>query len=273
MFMTVLLPYNVLDKSKIMSFKPKRNQTNLLAKQRVLFLRKKTNKKNAHPNHLLDDDQVSQYLSQNPDFFIRNARQIESMTIPHPVRGVISLPEWQLARQRNKIQQLEAEITLLMENASLNEKLFVSIMTLFNQLLQANDMTDLQTRLTQWAKSLGLIDAYLYLFDDKWQIAPPSNYNYLALSPEKFDYIRVRHLQFNFQYLGQLNPTELALLIHDKHFIGSIAMTLLGEYGDLGVLIFASRSSSHYQEGQGTILLEKISILLPLIIKRWIARR
>ncbi|MEM8266776.1 DUF484 family protein, partial [Morganella morganii] len=47
----------------------------------------------------LDDDTVMQYLLQNPDFFIRNARQVEQMRVPHPVRGTVSLVEWHLARQ------------------------------------------------------------------------------------------------------------------------------------------------------------------------------
>lgn len=72
----------------------------------------------------LDDDAVMQYLLQNPDFFIRNARLVEQMHIPHPVRGSVSLVEWQLGRQRNQIGQLEEEITLLMEQAGLNEVLF-----------------------------------------------------------------------------------------------------------------------------------------------------
>ena len=31
----------------------------------------------------LDDDTVMQYLLQNPDFFIRNVRQVEQMRVPH----------------------------------------------------------------------------------------------------------------------------------------------------------------------------------------------
>lgn len=36
---------------------------------------------------LLDDQAVSDYLRQNPDFFIRNARAVEQMAVPHPVRA------------------------------------------------------------------------------------------------------------------------------------------------------------------------------------------
>ncbi|WP_392563925.1 DUF484 domain-containing protein [Orbus wheelerorum] len=222
---------------------------------------------------LLNDELVSDYLIQNPDFFIRHAKQIEEMNIPHPVRGVISLSEWQLARQRNKIRQLESEITLLMEHACSNEQLFESLMRLQNELLLASDLNDLLAKLNQWAKSLGLVGAYLYLFDNKWQLNIPSSYRHFALSTDKFDFIRVRHLQYNYQYLGQLNNTELNLLIPEKTYIGSVALSLLGRFGDLGVLVFASRNPNHYQTGQGTLLIQKISEMLPILINRWVIRK
>lgn len=221
----------------------------------------------------LNDELVSQYLVQNPDFFIRHAKQIEQMNIPHPVRGVISLSEWQLARQRNKIKQLEAEITLLMEQASANEKLFESLMHLQNELLKADNLNNLAERLNTWAKSLGLTGAYLYLFEDKWQLGTPLNYHNFSISAEKFEFIRVRYLQYSAYYLGQLNMTELNMLIPEKTYVGSVALAMLGQFTDLGILVFASRNPYHYQANQGTLLLEKISELLPLLISRWIMRK
>ncbi len=35
----------------------------------------------------LDDRAVVDYLLRNPEFFIRNARVVEEMRVPHPVRG------------------------------------------------------------------------------------------------------------------------------------------------------------------------------------------
>ncbi|MFQ1018702.1 DUF484 family protein [Gilliamella sp. CG13] len=220
----------------------------------------------------LNDEVVSQYIINNPDFFIRNANQIESLQIPHPVRGVISLPEWHMARQRNKIKQLESEITLLMEHATANEQLFSQLMDLQLKLIQTSDLNELIQSLNSWAKSLGLNGAYLYLFDDKWLLSAPSNYHYLALNSSQFDFIRVRHLQYSHQYLGALNSTELDFLLPEHNYVGSVALSLLGKFGDLGILIFTSANPHHYQAGQGTLLLEKISELLPILIEKWIMR-
>ncbi|OCG61342.1 DUF484 family protein [Gilliamella sp. Nev3-1] len=220
----------------------------------------------------LNDEIVSQYIIDNPDFFIRNARCVESVQVPHPVRGGISLPEWYMARQRNKIKQLESEITLLMEHASANELLFNQMMDLQIELFKAQDLNQLIVILNTWAKSLGLSGAYLYLFDDKWLLSAPSSYYHLALNTLQFDFIRVRHLQYSQQYLGTLNSTEIDFLLPEHGYIGSVALSLLGQFGDLGLLMFTSTNPEHYQAGQGTLLLEKMSEILPILISRWIMR-
>lgn len=51
-----------------------------------------------------------------------------------------------------------------------------------------------------------------------------------------------------------------------------MAVSLLGEEGDLGVLIFSSRDSQHYQAGMGTVLLQHLSLMLPQLLSRWIER-
>lgn len=221
----------------------------------------------------LDDEIVSKYLIDHPDFFIRNASLIENIRVPHPIRDSISLPEWQMARQRNKINQLESEITLLMEHASSNELLFNQFMALQSQLIKANTLDDLAELLNVWAKSLGLSGAYLYLFEDKWLLNAPSNYYHYALNSSRFDFIRVRHLQYSYQFLGVLNTTELDFLLPKYGHVGSVALSLLGQFGDLGVLLFTSSDPQHYQSGQGTLLLEKISEILPILIGKWIMRK
>lgn len=72
----------------------------------------------------LDDSAVVDYLLQNPEFFIRNAAQVEHIRVPHPVRGTISLVEWHMLRARNHINVLEENMTLLMEQATANQSLF-----------------------------------------------------------------------------------------------------------------------------------------------------
>lgn len=221
---------------------------------------------------LLDDQAVSDYLRQNPDFFIRNARQIEQMAVPHPVRGSVSLVEWHMARQRNHIQQLEEEITLLMEQATANHELFDRLLALQSHLAAADSLQEMLNRLHRWARELGLAGANVRLFSDKWQLGAPSGFFQLSLSRQAFEPLRIQRFGNQQHYLGNINGPELLLLLPQAKAIGSVAMSLMGEAGDLGVLIFSSRDSQHYQSGMGTLLLQHLSQMMPDLLTRWVER-
>ncbi|MCL2892310.1 DUF484 domain-containing protein [Brenneria tiliae] len=221
----------------------------------------------------LSDDMVLQFLQQNPDFFIRNARQIEQMRIPHPVRGTVSLVEWQLARQRHHITQLEEEITLLMEQAGANELLFNRLLNLQTELASADSLLDMLDRLQRWARKLGLAGASVRLFSDKWRIGAPSDFTHLSLNRSLFEPLRIQRLGQASHYLGSLNGPELLLLLPQAKQIGSVALSMMGENHDLGLLIFSSRDSHHYQDGMGTVLLQQLATtMLPAMLERWVER-
>lgn len=226
----------------------------------------------AERQQALSDELILQFLQQNPDFFIRNARQIEQMRIPHPVRGTVSLVEWQLARQRNQISQLEEEITLLMEQARGNEVLFRRLLELQTALAGATSLNDLLDRLQRWARQLGLAGADIRLFSDKWRISAPSCFTHLALSRTLFEPLRIQRLRNGSHYLGPLNGAELLLLLPQAKQVGSVALSLMGSAGDLGVVIFSSRDSHHYQDGMGTVLLQHLANVLPDLLGRWVER-
>ena len=54
--------------------------------------------------------------------------------------------------------------------------------------------------------------------------------------------------------------------------IGSVAMSLLGGDDAPGVMLFSSRDAQHYQQGQGTQLLQEIALMLPGLLERWVER-
>ena len=221
---------------------------------------------------VLNDSAVVDYLLQHPEFFIRNARAVEQMRVPHPVRGTVSLVEWQMARSRHRIGLLEENMTLLMEQATANEGLFYRLLGLQNRLASAQSLEEMLNRFHRWARELGLAGASIRLFPDRWRIGAPSGFIRLALSRQAFEPLRIQRLGQQHHYLGQLNGPELLVVLPEAKAIGSVAMSLMGQDGDLGVILFSSRDVHHYQSGQGTQLLQEIALMLPELLERWIER-
>lgn len=220
----------------------------------------------------LTDREVVDYLLRNPGFFIRNARSVEQMHVPHPVRGAVSLVEWQMVRARNHINVLEENMTLLMEQASSNEGLFYRLLRLQSRLALATSLDDMLNRFHRWAKEMGLAGATIRLFPDRWRIGAPSSFTHLALSRQAFEPLRIQRLGQENHYLGTLNGPELLVVLPEAKAIGSVAMSMLGSEADLGVILFSSRDVHHYQEGLGTHLLQEIALMMPELLERWIER-
>ncbi|MFV0261086.1 MAG: DUF484 domain-containing protein [Kluyvera sp.] len=221
----------------------------------------------------LNDSAVVDYLLQHPEFFIRNAAAVEQMRVPHPVRGMVSLVEWHMARSRNYIATLEESMGQLMEQATANEGLFYRLLHLQNRLACAESLDDLLLRLHRWARELGLAGASIRLFSDRWRLGAPSKHTDLVLSRQAFEPLRIQRLGQSNHYLGTLNGPELLLVLPEAKAVGSVAMSMMGSEGDLGVILFSSRDPHHYQPGQGTQLLQEIALMLPGLLERWIERQ
>lgn len=220
----------------------------------------------------MDDRAVVDYLLRHPEFFIRNARVVEEMRVPHPVRGTVSLVEWHMARARNHINHLEENISLLMEQATSNEGLFYRLLHLQSRLASASSLDEFLLRLHRWTRELGLAGATLRLFPDRWRIGAPSGFTHLALNRQAFEPVRIQRMGRENHYLGPLNGPELLVVLPEAKAIGSVAMSLMGRDGDLGVMLFTSRDPQHYQQGQGTQLIQEIALMLPELLERWIER-
>jgi len=220
----------------------------------------------------LTDREVVEYLLRNPGFFIRNARSVEQMQVPHPVQGAVSLVEWHMVRARHHINVLEENMTLLMEQASSNEALFYRLLRLQSRLALATSLDDLLTRFNRWAREMGLAGAGIRLFPDRWRIGAPSGFTHLALSRQAFEPLRIQRLGQENHYLGPLNGPELLVVLPEAKAVGSVAMSMMGRDGDLGVILFSSRDVHHYQQDQGTHLLQEIALMMPELLERWIER-
>lgn len=221
----------------------------------------------------LNDQVICDYLTRHPDFFMRNAALVEQMAVPHPVRGTISLVEWHMARARHRISELEYRVTMLMEQASANEQLFYRLLKLQGRLASADNLKDMLHQLHQWAREMGLAGAFVRLFSDRWRLNAPLELVHLALNRQMFEPLRLQRLSRGHHYLGVLTGAELSLILPQVKTQGSVALSLLGEQGDLGVVMFTSRDPQHYQAGQGTQLLQEISLLLPDLLQRWVERQ
>jgi uncharacterized protein YigA (DUF484 family) len=97
---------------------------------------------NAKEKSTLSADQVEGYLREHPEFFNEHLHLLEQMRIPHPSGNAISLISKQLEIFRSRHQELERQLTELIEIARENDTSYVRMHKLTLALLDAKTIED-----------------------------------------------------------------------------------------------------------------------------------
>jgi uncharacterized protein len=92
-------------------------------------------------------DQVEGYLSQHPEFFNDHLHLLEKMRIPHPSGNAVSLISKQLELFRDRHQDLEKQLTELIEIARDNDSSYERMHKLTLAMLESNTFQEAITHL------------------------------------------------------------------------------------------------------------------------------
>lgn len=208
---------------------------------------------------VFSDDDVVKYLKDNPDFFLRQLDLLVHLRIPHPQRGAISLVEIQLEKLRERMADLEEEITSLMSIAVGNGHLFRAFSMMHRALFDANCVKDIHLALDALASSLDLT-ASLRLYDDASSV---------MLDRGAVDALKGAHFCGQRIYLGRLRKADGEQFVTSAPELGSYAILPVFRSKDLGFLSFASKDGGHFQPNMDTLFVEQIAEHIAILLTKW----
>lgn len=210
-----------------------------------------------------NEQEIADYLSQNPDFFDRHADALRGLRLQHPSGQAVSLIEKQVSALRERNTELRHKLNQLLENARENDRLFERSKRLVLSLLECNELGD-------------AVDVLYYSFDKEFNIpftrlilfsepAQPSNTHTVTLEEAKA--ALGRHLTASRATSGGLSREEMDFLFgQDAPSVGSAAMAPLYYNEWLGVLAVGHSDTEHYQAGMGTLFLTHIAEVLDRLL-------
>lgn len=216
----------------------------------------------------LDETLVMDYLEQNPDFFDRHPDVLVRLNMRHQQAGSVSLVERQQRILREQIGALQDEITLLMGNARRNEQIFKGYSELYVELLHCDSLEDVLGSLKKtFQEQLALPELNLKFFDSPVEL------------PEQYTFASDTHKQLLSKrfvdqsvYLGRLTQEEQKLLFKDEP-VESVALILLGQNQELGMLAFGSTDAAHFDPDMDYLLITQLQALLGVILPRLLEER
>ncbi len=220
-----------------------------------------TNEAKKATTPVVDDSLIASYLEENPDFFERHPALLQQMSLRHSQRGAVSLVERQQQVLRDRIRLMEEEITDLMTTARRNEELFRYYSELYVKLLGCRSLAEVMDSLQQtFAEQLHMPALSLKFFDSPLEL------------DEQFTFAADTHKQLLSKrfadgpvYLGRLTGEEQRLLFPAES-IASVALLLLGDKGELGMLAIGNQDAGHFEPAMDTLLVRQLQALLSMIL-------
>ena len=208
----------------------------------------------------LTDDVVIDFLHDNPEFFNRNPELTNSLRLADQNRGTVSLVERQQSQQRQKIHNLEEEITQLMAIANQNEQLFALYSDLYLRLLDCDSASELLDCLYQATTELLSLSGLKVWLKDGTDVEHSSIV--------KNDCAGVMHnrLAKDDYYFGRLQKSEQDL-IFSQNQDGSVVLIKLNHVDDeMGFLAISSADADHFDPRMDTLLLSQFRKLVAKLL-------
>ncbi|GIU03172.1 hypothetical protein SAMN05421840_106229 [Shewanella morhuae] len=185
---------------------------------------------------------IREYLLDNPSFFNRYPELLLAMRLPHMERGAISLVERRQEMLRQRVSQLEEEITSLLTMATRNEKIYQFNTELSFKLLNCADLISLKEVL---ADSLKMQFNF-------------SHVRLISVLDADMKAIWDQRLHKG-HYFGRLTQQEAKRLFGSE--VGSVALTKLSEDTPV-IFAIASQDATHFHPDMDNMLLEQLQRLL-----------
>ena len=97
----------------------------------------------------MDEDDVRDFLVQNPDYFQKNPELLGLIQIPHSTGAAVSLVERQVSVLRDRNVDLRHRLRDLGSTAKDNDQMFADTRELVLGLLPARNLAELETALVK----------------------------------------------------------------------------------------------------------------------------
>jgi uncharacterized protein YigA (DUF484 family) len=207
--------------------------------------------------NLIDAEQVAAYLIENPSFFTQFPQIIEQISIPHTHKGSVSLVELQSEQLRKKVRSLSHKLNQLISIAKQNEAIYRIYADLNLRILKSTNLDDLKFILEEVIQeNLQLSSVTLKPF--KGAHALPEIQRRLFIE---------KRFKIHKFFFGRLSDHERKLLFADQE-ANSVALLLIGDLGELGILAIGSKDPGHFNPDMDTLLITQLQQFLGVLLPK-----
>lgn len=214
----------------------------------------------------MDEDDIRDFLVQNPDYLQKNPELLSLLQVPHPSGAAVSLVERQVSVLRERNVDLRHRLRDLGSTAKENDQLFADTRNLVLSLLSANSLSELEQALLSVLRDRFDIEyASFSLFEEAF----PGDGPLRRLPESQFKGRLGALLRNGVSGCSALRAEEFEFLFPGARLVGSAAIAVLEHDGRaLGAIAVGSSNAGHYGSSMGTLFLEFAAEVLARLLPR-----
>ncbi|WP_031434049.1 DUF484 family protein [Methylomarinum vadi] len=206
-------------------------------------------------------EQVESYLETHPDFFHDHLELLENLSIPHPSGDAISLISKQLEIFRSKHQELENQLSALIEIARENDTAFSRMHELTLAMLEAKTLEQAMNNLDQVLSECFLTDFITLKIISEKQ-APVNADIFVAPDDDNLKHFR-EELTQNQAKCGRPTLAQARFLFGDAALEVKSCAIIPMAFNDLvGLLAIGSRDENRFHYSMGDLFLTQMSEII-----------
>lgn len=213
----------------------------------------------------ITEQQVADWLVDNPDFFSRQSWLLEKLYVPHQTGDAVSLVEKQTTVLRAKAHSLQTHLSDIIEAARHNDSQFDKTKRMVLALLEANSFDEVGIALEESiCADFSGDEVELILFSDA-----PLVVNTLRVLPRSQTSMVQSLIESNLPSCGRLSDSMTRFIFRQpKEPVRSCAAVPLVKGETLGLLAIGSHDPNYFQSSQGTLFLSYIGEVLSRVLAR-----
>ena len=205
-------------------------------------------------------DVVASYLRKHPDFLQEFPDVLASLRLSHESGAAVSLIERQVEQLRASNEDLNRQLSRLVQVAAENERLMSRLHRLTLELMTTESQREFFSRLGDSLLNDFKADiVQICLFDHATAAAAGEEVRALAADDPALEPFRA-HLEKDRTVCGRLGESKLEFLFGDKaRWVQSTALVPLGKQGADGLLAIGSSDPARFYPGMGTLFLDLLA--------------
>ncbi len=229
----------------------------------------------ATTDELPGEQQVVDYLQQNPDFFYSHLELLNELKVPHPSGSAVSLVERQVSVLREKNRYYETKLNEVVEAVHDNQRLHMSLQRLAVNLLGADSLDDVLAIIDDELRhKLGTDFIAFRLTTEAHVPADTSQAQQTYVAADDALLVRFASLiEKKRIQCGRLNDEQMQALFADAaDEVKSAALIPVADAGITGFIALGSRDAQRYHPGMGTDFLSCLADLISAALRAQLPR-